>query len=291
MRKIDARKSKRLGAKPRSRRGFKGNKECSNVNSNVNSVQSLPQTNVNNVNSENAVNTTNSIRPPPSTSVTNDNSDETLQSQKLSIEEPTNQQGYPKTVKGKFRKLKNMSREKLKSSSLPKHKQLGCRRSLSKNFFCHTTSLKKASCYKLVSSDLIAKAIQSAAICSNCKKEKSKLQLFEKPKSRKGLCETLAFKCSECANVTEFQTSLKGKDIRAYDINIRSVYAAQTVGFGRAGLSKICGLLDLPQPVNKRPFHKIQKQIHIRAQNLTARLLQEASQRLKMEILKDEDFM
>ena len=68
-----------------------------------------------------------------------------------------------------------------------------------------------------------------------------------------------------CHNITEFQSSAKvftdkvRQHRKAYDINIRSVYAATTVGIGRKGMQKICGIFDLPKPISSKPYNVLLK--------------------------------
>ena len=57
-----------------------------------------------------------------------------------------------------------------------------------------------------------------------------------------------------------FSTSSKSTLMRCYDVNVRSVYASQPIG--RLGLSKMCGIMNLPKPITKKPYNKIQKKKH-----------------------------
>ena len=57
-----------------------------------------------------------------------------------------------------------------------------------------------------------------------------------------------------------------------YDINIRATYGSQAMG--REGLSKFCGVLDLPPPVSMPAYSALTKKIAIEAVNNAERLIQ-----------------
>ena len=44
------------------------------------------------------------------------------------------------------------------------------------------------------------------------------------------------------------------KMISTYDVNVRSVYAATSVGNGRKGMQTLCGIFDLPKPVSSMSY-------------------------------------
>ena len=55
---------------------------------------------------------------------------------------------------------------------------------------------------KIMSSELLASSIVSAAICEHCRKPNSRLNLLEEPDLRNGLVEILAWQCDQCKHKT-----------------------------------------------------------------------------------------
>ena len=128
---------------------------------------------------------------------------------------------------------------------------------------CIVGSISIASNNKIMSSELLASSILSAAICKHFRKPNSRLNLLEEPDLRNGLVEILAWQCNQCKHKTIFKTRKRcissQKKTTAYETNVRSVYASQTLG--RAGLVNLCNLMDLPSPINKTPYQSIQNEL------------------------------
>ena len=157
----------------------------------------------------------------------------------------------------KYRTIMNRSREKLKCSVF-KSKYRGKTRLQCERYGLHKQGkkLQPAKNYKLIDAELLSSCISKIAICSKCKHSKSSLILKEKSDRRCGLAETLVFECNNCKKSFSFQTSKKVSSGRSMnDVNIRSVYSAQTIGL--AGLTKLCATMDLPAPVGKTSYNKI----------------------------------
>ena len=49
--------------------------------------------------------------------------------------------------------------------------------------------------YKLMDNNLLEKCLQSAVSCKNCFSRKSKMELYVRPSSKKGLAEEVIIKC------------------------------------------------------------------------------------------------
>ena len=65
------------------------------------------------------------------------------------------------------------------------------------------------------------------------------------------------------------------------DVNIRSVYAAQTIGgLQRSGLQTFCNIMDLPPPIAKINFNNVSKIIAKSAKDAAKCILKEAGERL-----------
>lgn len=61
--------------------------------------------------------------------------------------------------------------------------------------------------YKLINAPLLSDSIALAAICSDCRKPSSKLELFQRDFEREGLAESLVLRCSICKHETALTTS------------------------------------------------------------------------------------
>jgi len=119
--------------------------------------------------------------------------------------------------------------------------------------------------------------------------QKSQEQITSLPAARK-TCETLQWTCDSCQHSTTFQTSIRGlkgtSSIPAYESNIRSVYGSQTSG--RAGLSEMCSILNLPQPVRWTPYNNIQNKLSEVSVEHANQAMKEAGQRLFSYMLEKE---
>ena len=134
----------------------------------------------------------------------------------------------------------------------------------------------------------LSDCILKAAICQRCKSAKSRLSLLEVKAERKGLAQKLLLKCNLCDNESSFSTSSKAEPNKPFDINVKSVYGASSQGLGHAGLTRLCGTLDLPKPVNHKPFDQILKNLSNSAQKLAEKKMRDAAVRL-LQIIKMED--
>ena len=92
--------------------------------------------------------------------------------------------------------------------------------------------------------------------CSKCTfcEAMNFLPLKQSEKGRKGLCERITITCNSCnKDIKTFETSPKLRNTvrrtRMRDINLRSVYAATSVGGGLAVLRSFCTAMDLPSPI------------------------------------------
>ena len=170
----------------------------------------------------------------------------------LNADLQTNLAALDQTPSSEFKKLKNRSAEKLKRSplnTLPFVKKKAVRQVKS-----------KPKGFKIQDQQLLANCITKAAICSSCKKPDSRLVLYEEKGKRQGLAEKLFLECSLCQATAELETSSKSKSNLVSEVNLRSVYAAQS--YGLAGLRKFCTIMNLPPPVTNKSFYSISKMIN-----------------------------
>ena len=86
-----------------------------------------------------------------------------------------------------------------------------------------------------------------------------KVRAKARQQKRQGLSEILIVHCLNCRNnVHRFETSEnvqteKGNKMK--DINLRSVAATTSMGGGLTKLRRLCNDLNLPQPVNEKPYN------------------------------------
>ena len=252
--------------KARKRKRFCGNKipntaavtEITENNRVVNTVDIVVDTvdTVNTVNielSNNAQTNDSSLQPQPST----------IQALPLPVVSPVAPTPIitPTTTPAQT-KILNKSKEKLKNSRF-KTKFIGRTRFRTISLGIRKSKqLTKAHSYKLIDADLMRDSV-SGMICRKCHNTKSKFDLLENQSDQKGLCEVLSWKCLHCLSSTPFQTSKRcNKSINCYDVNLRSVMAAQQIG--HSGLQKFCGSMDMTAPVLKHNFNKIQTKLQSR---------------------------
>ena len=102
----------------------------------------------------------------------------------------------------------------------------------------------------------------------------SRIVILEDCKARKGLAQSLLFKCENCAAETSTYTSKKvNNGISAFDINLRSTYAS-------LGLAKFCGIMDLPPPVLMDSYNKLSKKLGEESQKIAESSMKDAAIRL-----------
>ena len=143
----------------------------------------------------------------------------------------------------------------------------------------------KAKGYKIIESTLLNDCVKKSSICGHCCNQDSNMILNENVFERCGLAESLFFQCDKCFHKTNFTTSKVVSDNyhkhrKPYDVNVRSVYASQSIGVGRAGLEKLCAAFDLPAPVSKTPYNVIMKNIVEKSCKLSEDLMNAAANRL-----------
>lgn len=275
---------RRKGKKPRSRKGFKGFKKNTSeaIDLKLLVQQSMPT----------STSFAEGPTTPSSSSATEGTATPSAAAAAAGIAEGTTTQTLSSvnslnvSTKLKFRTIINKSSEKLKASSLFNKKYIGKTRAQTLRYGIrklHGRQLISRRSYKLINSNELIKSLSSAAICSKCKNKQSKLQLYEISNKRAGLCESLQWVCSLCKHSTEFKTSTSSTPLSAYDVNIRSVYASQTLG--RAGLVKFCNIMDLPPPVNSSPYNMIQSKLSETASQNATEVMKRAGIRLLNQVL------
>ena len=137
--------------------------------------------------------------------------------------------------------------------------------------------------FKLMDIQMLLASLNDFSICKHCKK--GGFTIEENSYCRKGLAQCLVFKCKHCNAETSTYTSKKvSSGISAFDVNICSTYGS--LPFGREGLAKFCGLLDLPPPVLQDSYNNICNKLSGESKTLAENSMKNAAQNLikyKME--------
>lgn len=177
-------------------------------------------------------------------------------------------------------KLLNSSFEKLES-----RKGILTRKQARNVGLGSATDVEAAKGLKIQDAQLLSDCISTAAVCSSCRKAKSKLRLYQNNRERNGLA--LFLKCCECQVVTPLLTSqrLGDRGGGSHEVNRRAVMASYHMG--HAGLSQFCAVMNLPPPVAPDAYNKHLIQIE-KASKIQAEEVQMASLKGQMTLRKME---
>ena len=185
-------------------------------------------------------------------------------------------------------KLLNSDLTKINDNVLTRRSTLdfGVRRSISK---------QKAVGYKTVDMSLLNNILKSVN-CSSCNKRRSKIELLENSAGKNGLAEKLIIYCQLCKQELTYFTSKRvacnghqnvnyGRK-QPFDINVKSVYASQTLM--RSGIKNVLGDMDLPAPINATAYNRALKNTSSVSVKLAEQQMKEAADRLKKIVLDEE---
>ena len=121
------------------------------------------------------------------------------------------------------------------------------------------------SCFMLLDSDILKSVINLIGSCPKC--QKRSVEIISNPAQKKGLSLHLNLMCMEedCDWNKFFYTSKEVKSDNPgsspFKINYRAIIAVREIGKGFTGLSKFCGFMNLPPPMNVKPFNDMQEKI------------------------------
>ena len=119
------------------------------------------------------------------------------------------------------------------------------------------------SCFMLLDSDILKSVINLIGSCPKC--QKRSVEIISNPAQKKGLSLHLNLMCMEedCDWNNFFYTSKEVKSDNPgsspFKINYRAIIAMREIGKGFTGLSKFCGFMNLPPPMNVKPFNDMQE--------------------------------
>ena len=188
--------------------------------------------------------------------------------------------GFQKNMK----KVKNVSMLKLKNSSFnaiensPSKRQKTRKNTLQLGLRKEKL-LRPPSGYKIIDLSLLQDSLENFAVCAKCKKGKVTIMLNSAKKY--GLAEEYNLSCDKCNYTVSSNTSKRtfvNQKSSAYDVNVRSVLASQSMG--HTALEQFCATMDLPNPIHVAPYTKIQKGLSQSAQEVADDIMKDAGVRL-----------
>ena len=124
----------------------------------------------------------------------------------------------------------------------------------------------------------------SCPACFTCER----LSLEDIAAKKKGLARYLGLRCVECGYSRHFyssktvETNKPGKKL--LDINVRMVYGMRGIGAGHSALVKLCGYLNMPEPMTQNNFDKLLKTIGNCTKVVAERSMVEAAKEIKGEV-------
>ena len=122
----------------------------------------------------------------------------------------------------------------------------------------------------------------SCLICPECLQCET-IYLEDINAKKKGLSRYLCIKCNNCDFNCHFYSSKTVGDNK-FDVNIRMVYRMIAIGRGYSPLKRLCGYLDLPEPMTVNNYDKLSKSIKAVTKNVAEWSMLDASKVLKGEM-------
>lgn len=131
----------------------------------------------------------------------------------------------------------------------------------------------------------ILDSIVSKLLCPNC--QDYGINIHEDSSKRRGMSSCLTVECSKCGysdNCYSSKTvsnvvSVQGRT--SYDINVRAVYAMRRCGVGLKGITKFCGMLNMPPPITQHSYDIITKKLGTAAESIAKQSMNHAINDLK----------
>ena len=141
--------------------------------------------------------------------------------------------------------------------------------------------------FRLVEMSILSKVLSILA-CPDCKNTNT-LSLVEVSNKKIGLSSLLKIECNVCDYFHQFYTSpeissspderRRGK--KAMEVNIRVIYGFRNIGIGFSLLSKVCGFLNMPQPMAKDSYDHISNRIKMASKAVAEKSMLNAAVELR----------
>jgi hypothetical protein len=126
--------------------------------------------------------------------------------------------------------------------------------------------------YRLFDIELLFKTLQMHLCCKECGGS-----IIMSEVSSKGLGGVYGISCENCIQLKTFTNSpIVQNNAQAYDINRRSILAMRCIGQGLESLATFCGVMDLPQPVQRPAYNAIVKHIVTATSTVAESVFQQA---------------
>ena len=140
--------------------------------------------------------------------------------------------------------------------------------------------------YRLVDMELIQYLITSLA-CPEC--HEKTLVVEEDKFKKKGLASFIIVSCSNCFYESSSFTS-KGvqpldeetREMKPFEVNIRSVYAFRSCGVGHTGIEKFCGMMNMPSPMTGVNYAKMSCNIRDAVKIVAEKSMKDAVEEAKL---------
>ena len=119
-------------------------------------------------------------------------------------------------------------------------------------------------CYLLINSTILEQVFHTIARCPKCC---SRVKFSHLLKNKKGFCYTLEFDCSSCDWKEEFFSSPLSEKVNGspgkqpFDVNLRMALAFREIGKGHKALSTFSTFMNMPPPMTKNNFQKINESL------------------------------
>lgn len=119
--------------------------------------------------------------------------------------------------------------------------------------------------YILIDYQILRTIIESIAKCPQCD---STISIENNLRSKQGFSYKLTMQCESCQWSEEAFTSPAAKKLKGspgkppFDVNLRMVYAFREIGQGYKSISKVATFMNMPPPMSKTSYHKINGVLH-----------------------------
>ena len=129
----------------------------------------------------------------------------------------------------------------------------------------------------IVDIECLKELLLEILVCKHCNESKH-INISNVTEKKMGLSSYLQISCDKCQEESARYMSKKCfDDCGPYDVNRRSVLASRFVGMGLSKLTKCCALMNMQQPVSKKPWNKQVNYLSVVAELKSIRRLHEES--------------
>ena len=146
------------------------------------------------------------------------------------------------------------------------------------------------SCYLLVDSDILKSIVAIIGACPECKNQ---LEIKTYYVTKKGLSLYLEFKHIKCEWRKCFYTSKEVKNDNrgapSYEVNYLSIIAMREIGRGHTSLSALCGVMNLPPPMNIKAYNDMQEKIALVYKEVANQSMQNAANEFRFKQHNDRN--